>query len=152
MISTGRCVGSRWRRGLVLVAALLGVAACRHALGARAVVGDLEIRDAYAKEPVIAASGAAYFSVVNHGSRPDTLMAASSPAAAGAMLHGANMGHLDWMVIPAGRTVTLRPGETHLMFRDFAVKPAVGDSLTLVLEFARAGRVTLRIPVRPLVE
>ncbi len=130
----------------------IAAAACGRSLGARAAAGDLEIRDAYAKEPIIKASGAAYFSVVNHGTAPDTLVGASSPEAAGAMLHGANMGHLDRLVVEPGATVTLRPGQTHLMFQDFETKPAVGDSLTLVLDFARAGRVTLRIPVRSLSE
>ena len=34
------------------------------------------------------------------------------------------------------------------MLTDFVAMPQAGDSLTLILTFARAGRVTLQLPVR----
>ncbi|MBK9067247.1 MAG: copper chaperone PCu(A)C [Gemmatimonadetes bacterium] len=86
--------------------------------------------------------------ITNRGTTPDTLLGASSPAAAGAMLHGGSMAHVMTLPIPAGGTLALAPGGTHIMLTDFVAMPQAGDSLTLILTFARAGRVTLQLPVR----
>ena len=127
--------------------------ACEPALpAARATLGQLEISQAFAREPVIQESGAAYFRVHNRGSEADTLLRATSPEASGAMIHGAAMGHLLTLPIPPGGDVVLEPGKTHLMLENLTFMPKPGDSLTLVLEFARAGRLTLRIPVRALTQ
>jgi hypothetical protein len=119
---------------------------------ARATIGALEITDAFAREPIIQASGAAYLTIHNTGTDPDTLLSAESPEAADAMFHGQSMTHLEQLPIPPGGTVALAPGGTHLMLTDFAKMPIVGDSLTLVLDFARAGRLTFKVPIRPVTE
>jgi hypothetical protein len=118
------------------------------ATGARITAGDIVIENAFAFEPITAASGAAYFKVKNKGSAPDTILEATSPAARAAAFHGSDMGHLEALEIPAGGEVELKPGATHLMLTDFSAPPAAGDSLTLSLRFARAGTVTLSLPVR----
>jgi hypothetical protein len=38
------------------------------------------------------------------------------------------------------------------MLTDFTRMPVVGDSLTLILEFARAGRLQFKVPIRPVTE
>ena len=138
------------RLASLLLAAVLGLTACARttARGASATAGDLIIENAFAFEPITAASGAAYFRVRNKGSVADTLLEASSPAARAASFHGSNMGHLEVLEIPPGGEVELKPGATHLMLTDFSAPPAAGDSLELSLRFARAGTVTLRVPVR----
>jgi periplasmic copper chaperone A len=134
----------------VLLAAVLGLTACGKtvATGASITVGDIVVESAFAYEPITAASGAAYFRVRNKGSVADTILEASSPVARAAAFHGSNMGHLDVLEIPPGGEVELRPGATHLMLTDFSAPPAAGDSLKLSLRFARAGTVTLELPVR----
>jgi copper(I)-binding protein len=119
---------------------------------ARARIGELEITEAFAREPIIQASGAAYLTIHNSGTIADTLLMVESPEAAGVMFHGQSMSHLDQLPIPAGGTVALAPGGTHLMLTDLARMPVVGDSLTLILEFARAGRLQFKVPVRPVTE
>lgn len=134
----------------LLLAAVLGLTACgkSRASGASITVGDIVIESAFAYEPITAASGAAYFRVRNKGSVADTILEASSPVARAAAFHGSNMGHLDVLEIPPGGEVELKPGATHLMLTDFSAPPAAGDSLKLSLRFARAGTVTLELPVR----
>jgi len=133
---------------LLLVAA--GLSACKPDLpAASADLGSLQIRDGFAYEPVIPASGAAYFRIRNRGTVADTLLSADSPMAAEGMFHGAEMRHLHELPIPPGGELVLKPGGTHLMLSDFTQVPRVGDSLTVVLHFARAGDLTLRLPVRP---
>ncbi|MEO8635105.1 MAG: copper chaperone PCu(A)C [Gemmatimonadales bacterium] len=139
--------------GILLVVTGLGVACGPPApIRARAQIGALEITDGFAREPIIQASGAAYLTIHNTGSVADTLLMAESPEAAGAMFHGQSMSHLDQLPIPPGATVALAPGGTHLMLTDFARMPVVGDSLTLILDFAHAGKLTFKVPVRPVTE
>jgi copper(I)-binding protein len=137
------------RTALPAAALALTVVACQPPVpSASANVGDLRITNGFAYEPIIQASGAAYFTVENTGSVPDTLLGISSPAAAGAMLHGGSMAHLSVVEIPAGGTVTLKSGDTHIMLSDFITMPRAGDSLPLTVEFAHAGSVSLKLPVR----
>lgn len=136
------------RRGARL-GALLCLAGCAGGPPeASATVGDLVLTRGFAYEPIIQASGAAYVEITNRGTAPDTLLGASSPSAAGAMLHGGSMAHVMTLPIPAGGTLSLAPGGTHIMLSDFSAMPQAGDSLTLTLTFARAGSVTLQLPVR----
>lgn len=137
-------------RTLIATALLLGIVSCgkKASTGASIAAGDVMIDNAFAFEPITAASGAAYFTVHNHGTAVDTILEATSPVAKGASFHGSNMGHLMALEIPAGGTVELKPGGTHLMLTDFSPPPAAGDSLSLTLKFAHAGTVTLKLPVR----
>jgi copper(I)-binding protein len=128
---------------------LLGIAACQQgAPAAEASIGDLRITGGFAYEPIIQASGAAYFTVKNGGTAPDTLLGVSSPAASGAMLHGGSMAHLSVIEIPAGGTVRLKSGDTHIMLSDFITMPQAGDSLPITVQFAHAGSISLKLPVR----
>jgi periplasmic copper chaperone A len=115
---------------------------------ASARIGPLQVSDAFAYEPITPASGAAYFHIRNTGTEADTLLSATSPTTRGAVFHTANMGHQDALPIPPGGDLVLQPGGTHLMLSDFSPAPAAGDSLQLVLVFARAGHLTLWVPVR----
>ena len=136
-------------RNLYAVVAVAALVACRSTVPeARVTVGDLRITQGFAYEPIIQSSGAAYFTVENRGSTPDTLLGVSSSAAAGAMLHGGAMAHMSALEIPAGATIALRSGDTHVMLSDFTTMPRAGDSLPVTLQFARAGSVTLQLPVR----
>lgn len=115
---------------------------------AAGALGELRFSEGFANEPIIQASGAAYLRIENRGALPDTLLEASSPAARGAMFHGGAMAHLMVLPIPAGGELRLEPGGTHIMFEDFSAMPQAGDSLAVTLRFARAGSVTLQLPVR----
>jgi copper(I)-binding protein len=111
-------------------------------------LGDLRFSEGFAYEPIIQASGAAYIRIENRGTLPDTLLEASSPAATGAMFHGGSMTHMMVLPIPAAGELRLEPGGTHIMLQEFTVLPRAGDSLAVTLRFARAGSVTLKLPIR----
>ena len=138
-----------------LAALWLLAAACSRGDGRVVSAGDLEVRDAFAFSPPTTSEAAGYFTVVNRGSTPDTLLAISSPIAASAMLHGqvpdggmVRMEHVEAAVIPARDSLVLAPGGMHVMFMDLERRPQPGDSIAVRLRFARAGEVTLMIPVR----
>ena len=119
-------------------------------------LGDLEIASPFVRatlpnQPV--AGG--FLTVTNSGAVDDRLIAARSPAAGRVELHEMAMdGDVmrmraleDGLAVPAGATVTLRPGGDHIMFMDLAGPLAEGDAAEVTLTFEHAGEVTLTMPV-----
>ena len=117
--------------------------------------GDLEIHGAFAFAPPTPSEAAAYFTVVNHGRVADTLLDVSSPIARSGMLHQqvpdggrVHMEPVAVPVIPAGDSLVMAPGGTHLMLVNLESLPQAGSSIVVRLRFARAGDVTINVPVR----
>ena len=142
--------------GAVALAALL--AAATPALADPVKVGDLEITNAWARAtPPGAHTAAAYLTVTNTGATSDTLTAAETPAAGMAMLHKMEMdnGVMKMRMIEGGvavapdKTVTLDPSGMHVMLMDMPGSLKAGGTLPLTLTFAKAGKVTLTVPVLP---
>lgn len=119
--------------------------------------GDIRIghpwsRVAPAAAPVIGG----YLTLTNAGSKADTLVGGSTPLAERIEIHQmsieggvARMRPLpDGLEVPAGSSVDLAPGGTHLML----IKPsrpfAEGDRIEATLEFARAGSVRVEFVVQ----
>jgi periplasmic copper chaperone A len=140
---------NHFHRMAALVALVALVTACRaKPPSASATLGVIRLRHGFAYEPITLASGAAYVEITNQGPEADTLVDATSPLAAETMFHGGSMTSMTSVVIPAGGTVTFAPGGAHIMLTGFSSMPLAGDSLQLPLTFARAGAVTLELPVR----
>ena len=137
-------------------AALLLLAAGCRARGADDVAaGDLTVHGAFAFAPPTTSEAAGYFTVINRGRQPDTLLTITAPIAAGAMLHGqardgdmVRMQSMDVAVIPAHDSLVLAPGGTHLMLMTLHRRPGPGDTIAVTLNFARARAVTIMLPVR----
>ncbi len=99
---------------------------------------------------------AAYFTVTNTGSSADRLVSVSCACAASAMFHTTT--HTNGMVemneapdgfaLPAGQTLVFKPGGNHIMLTGVTGAPKEGDFENIVLTFAKAGPVTLHMPVR----
>jgi copper(I)-binding protein len=151
-------MGDRGLRALaacVYLQAVLGVLACRQE--ARSVrEGDLEFTKVYSFAPVTPDEASVYFRVRNLGTLDDTLGGASAVIAASATLHGVSteggtrrMAHLEQIPLPAGGSIVLEPGGTHLMLMHLTRQPQSGDSVAVDLQFRRHGKVRLMVPVRP---
>jgi hypothetical protein len=117
--------------------------------------GDIQVHGGFAFAPPTTSEAAGYFTIVNRGAGPDTLLTLTSSVAAGAMLHGqvqdggmVRMVHLEAPLILARDSLVLSPGGTHLMLMTLEQLPKQGDSLPVTLTFARAGTVTVMLPVR----
>ncbi len=101
-------------------------------------------------------STAAYFTVTNTGSSADRLLSVSCACARSAMLHTTT--HTQGMVgmtdtpdgfpLPAGQTLVFKPGGIHVMLMGLTGALKEGDRVDLVVTFAKAGPVTLHVPVR----
>ncbi|WP_158703015.1 copper chaperone PCu(A)C [Allosphingosinicella vermicomposti] len=142
------------RRALLAFASLTALAACdgapeanvsaneigtEHGTAAEAPAG---ISNATVRLPAVAGRpGAAYFTFRNEG-EARVLTSVSSDKAERAEIHESKMedgvmrmGKLESLAIPAGETVTLASGGTHIML--FGLDPALkaGDTVALDLKF-----------------
>ncbi len=98
--------------------------------------------------------GAVYFDITNTGDA-DVLLTASAAIADDAQVHeivtegaSARMQEVGAGIpIEAGGSVRLQPGGYHVMLLGVDEIPAVGATFTVVLEFERAGRMTVTVPV-----
>ncbi|MFJ1756618.1 copper chaperone PCu(A)C [Kitasatospora sp. NPDC088134] len=132
-----------------LLAAGAGVVAYQSADGAP----RLTVADPYIPLPATPGGmGAGYLTVRNEGGA-DRLVGVSSPAAGSVTLHRSTettMEEVGAMEVPAKGVLDLARGGAHLMIMDWAKQPALGDELELDLQFAKAGRVVVKVPVKPL--
>jgi copper(I)-binding protein len=138
----------------LLAAGALAVAAHAHQYS----VGDLVIGHPWSRPTVSGMpTGVAYLSITNKGNRRDTLIAASTPAAARVEFHRttfeAGMAHMRparAVVIEPNATITAEPGSLHLMLVDLKSPLVVGTTVPLVLRFETAGEITVQLQVEPL--
>jgi copper(I)-binding protein len=107
--------------------------------------------------PPGAPTASGYLTITNTGTVADRLTAVTSPLAAGAMLHEmeiadgvASMRMVDGIDIPPGKTVALAPNGFHIMFVTLKQPLKAGDSVPVVLTFAKAGRIEATLAVLPI--
>jgi copper(I)-binding protein len=135
-------------RGLLVVAACFVVAS-----PALAQTGKLEVSDAWARAtPAKAENGVAYLTITTP--TPDRLVSVSSPVAKKAELHTMEMAGmvmkmrpLAGLDIPAGQSVTLKPGGEHIMLMGLNGPLREGQSFPLTLTFEKAGAREVTVPV-----
>jgi hypothetical protein len=134
--------------GVLIVLAALFVAACAS--------GPLTVKDAWARPGVAGGNSAVYFVVDNPSGEADTLLSASTSAAAVVELHETMMHSNETMSmqpikevpIPAGDKVKFEPGGKHVMLINLPADLKEGDTLQLSLTFAQVGKIELEVPVR----
>ena len=144
------------RLGAIALTSLIVFAA--PALADPVKVGDIEITNAWARAtPPGAATAAAYLTVTNTGTAADTLTSVETPVAGMAMLHKMEMDNgvmkmrmVDGgIALDPGKSATLAPNGLHIMLMDMNAPLKAGGTLSLTLTFAKAGNVTLTVPVLP---
>ena len=117
-------------------------------------LGDLVIDQPWARASAgNAKSGAAYLAIANHGSGPDRLIGASSPAGQ-AELHNnvsedgiMKMRPVEAVDLAPGETVVLEPGGLHLMLMGLAEPLVEGKTFPLTLTFEKAGSIHVEVKV-----
>lgn len=140
---------------IAIYSALSGKAGAEEA--APVTVGNIEISDAWARAMLPGQpTGGGYLTIVNSGGEADRLVGASSSSAAKVEIHNMEVvndvmtmrpveGGLE---VPAGATVALEPGGLHLMFMKVSEPFRDGGVVPLSLEFEKAGKVDVGLPVR----
>ena len=106
--------------------------------------------------PPGATTGAVYLTLTNHGRTADRLVSATSPAAARVVFHSMSMvGGVMRMtpitaaipVAPNG-AVQFSPGGSHVMLTGLKGPLKAGAHVRMVFTFAKAGPVSVDVPVR----
>jgi copper(I)-binding protein len=122
--------------------------------GAAAQGSDIQIKDVWARAtPGGAQTAAIYVTIASAAG--DRLTGASTPAAQTAELHSMTldngvmkMRQLDGIDLPAGQTVTLKPGGYHIMLTGLAQPLKDGQNFPLTLTFAKAGAQQVTVSVQ----
>lgn len=120
------------------------------------VAGDLTLSGAFSRATLPGAPVAAgYLRVANGGAEGDRLVSASTDAAGETQIH--EMATVDDVMrmrplpgglpIPAGATVDLSPGGTHLMLMDLRGPLVEGATVDVTLTFERAGTVVVPLAI-----
>jgi hypothetical protein len=124
--------------------------------GGKVVVEGAWVGEVPPSSPV----AAAYMTIKNEGAADDKLLSVTTSIAGSTMIHEtvvdeegvASMNMVDALVIPAGQSVTLKPGGTHIMLMDLK-EPVTGkEKIELDLKFENAGGMKVEAPVKKLVE
>jgi copper(I)-binding protein len=122
-------------------------------------VGDITVSGAYVRQPASPDVVAAYLTITNNGKEPDTLQAIATGAAKSATLHDipgltpeattANGEHQPTgpLTIAPGASITLSPGQGHIMLENPTGTLKAGDQVSLVLTFERSGQLLVEAPV-----
>jgi hypothetical protein len=118
---------------------------------------DIGVHDPYALSTVPGApTGAAYMLIHNHGSEPDRLIGARSPAAETIEVHTSEEdengvvrmrpaeGGLE---LKAGSVLLLNRGGSHLMMTGLTGPLEDGEVIPMTLVFENAGEITIDVPV-----
>ncbi|MET8546165.1 copper chaperone PCu(A)C [Kitasatospora sp. NPDC004799] len=154
----------RFRRSALLgavVATALGGGAILAACGTDGGTGGqdaadgparLSVADSYIPLPPAGGMAAGYLTVRNDGGQ-DQLLKVTSPAAGSVTMHrstASTMEQVEALDVPAHGALQLARGGNHLMIMGWQKAPALGDELELDLTFAKAGTISVKVPVKEL--
>ena len=115
---------------------------------------DIAVTGAWARETAQGQkSGATYASIRNSGDRADQLIAVTTDRAAMPMIHSttsengiARMRMLQSLDVPAGGSVELSPGGTHVMMEGLNAPLRAGEPFQMTFRFKYSG--DLVVPVK----
>jgi copper(I)-binding protein len=135
---------------------LTGLVLLSLATGAQGRAADaIRVSGAWSRPAAAGQVAVGYFTVTNTATTPDRLVAVSSPRAEHARIFQSVMvGDIATMPqvkggleLAPGQAVRFAPGSYHLMFEPLKTAQRLGDTLPVVLTFARAGQVTVKFAV-----
>lgn len=117
---------------------------------------ELKIHDAWvAAAPPVASTQAAYICFINESDKDVEITAVSAKGFAMSMIHNtamqgdmATMEHMDTLVIPAHKMVTLEPGSMHIMLMDPEKVVVPGDKVPLTFQYSDGTKQTFTLDVK----
>ena len=116
----------------------------------------ISIEQAWARPGRLNGVTAIYLDLLNGSSAPDTLLHLSSPVAGLVELHETfdrgegmmGMRQVEEPVFPEREVTEMKPGGLHIMLMQLNQALNEGDEVTVTLNFALAGEITVTAPVR----
>jgi copper(I)-binding protein len=119
-------------------------------------IAPIEVVEAWAR-PSTSATSAVYMNITNPSTKDLTLVNATALDVANKVeIHQTatetgglvKMVHIDKLVIPAGKTVELRPNGLHIMLMDLKSPLNVGDKFKVTLKFDDASTQVIEVEVK----
>ncbi len=119
-------------------------------------IGNLVIHHPWLKPPLVpTAVGEAFTTIDNKGTQDDVLLKVTVEGVAVVQIHDMKMDGdtmkmselKEGLVIPAGKSVELKPKTMHIMLEKFKSKPILGEQIKGTFTFAKAGTVDLDFEV-----
>jgi copper transport protein len=117
--------------------------------------GELSVRDAWTLPVGQGMTGGIYLTIENGTNRDDRLIGATSDVAEAVEIHQtqiendiARMQFFTGLDIPAGGSLTITPGQYHLMLVNVQHELAVGDTITTLLQFESGTQLNVQVPVQ----
>jgi periplasmic copper chaperone A len=106
--------------------------------------------------PAGAGTGAVYLTVNNKSHDADRLLSASSDVAEKSQIHEMKVvnGIMEMreitggVPVPAGGSIVLKPGSYHVMLVGLKKPLKAGETISLTLDFEKAGKVSITVPIR----
>jgi copper(I)-binding protein len=106
------------------------------------------VTNAYVREPASPHVAAAYLTMSNTTDTDDTLVGVASGAGRSAVLHDRSMARMaGGLRIPAHSSVTLSPGDGHVMIENLLGPVKPGQTVNLQLTFAHNISLVVQAPV-----
>lgn len=143
------------KKNFILTVSLILLLSACGAPAPMASQSNLEILAPFAHAAGAGETTAAYMSIRNAGPEADTLLKATCDAAMMVQVMESkmegdvmSMGEVPGIEAPAGSTVELKPGGYHIMLMGLERELKDGDSISITLEFAKAGKITVEVPVQ----
>lgn len=134
---------------MLLIPALALLAACGQGGEAK-----IEASDAWARPTRGDAPGAVYVTIDNKGGKDDRLVSVMTDHAAMAMVHQTEMSNgvarmrmAGEINIPAGESIKMVPGGTHIMLEGLRTPLRTGDRFQLILKFRESGDENVTVTV-----
>jgi len=121
--------------------------------------GDVTIKHPWSRPtPPGTPMGVGYLSITNNGAADITLVAAETPRAGHISIHETRMKDgvmrmqavKGGLVIPAGKTVELKPHSYHLMLEKLTQPLAENERIPVTLDFEGAEDMNIELTVQPL--
>ena len=102
-------------------------------------------------------AGGAFMTIANTGSGADRLTGGSTSVAGEVQVHTVDMTdgvmrmrqQEDGLEVPAGGSVTLKPGSFHIMLMQLTQPLEQGEEIPITLTFEKAGAVEVKLLVQP---
>lgn len=120
------------------------------------VLGKIELSNGWARPGSRGQTSGAYMTISNGTASVDTLISISSDVAEKAELHESfknedgtmSMRPAGQQIIEDGFKLQLQPGGLHIMLMNLTRDLAVGDSVSVSLQFSRSGTKSISVPVQ----
>jgi len=122
---------------------------------AQTSTNTVTVEQAWARAtPGGARTGAAYMTLINNGTSTDQLLSATTPVADQVQFHKetedngvSRMREVHNVELSPGGKVIFKPGQMHMMIVGLKQPLKEGQSFPLTLQFEKAGRMDLTVPI-----